>query len=397
MDEQSNNFVDKKDKGDDEDKTYTITEINNLVNKRLTESFKETIKITGEISNVKVSGGHLYSTLKDQTSSINVIMWRYDTKNIKIQNGDSLTISGSIKGYPKGGSYNFIANTIQKNGIGELHQLYEQTKNAYDKLGYYINKKDFPKSILNVGILTSADGAALQDILFVLNKNSFKGNVTIRNCIVQGVNCPLSIAEGIQYFEGKQSELKLDVLLLARGGGSLEDLIGFSDPLILEKLYTCPIFTISAIGHEIDFMLSDFVADMRAPTPSIAGEVISGQWASLSTTLGQCINASANLRLTILAKINRQQNELEIIKNKVKAKIENELFQMKHTIDKINLNLDNLDMTSVLNKGYCLILNKDGDIVNNLSDIQIGQKLNIKLIDGELEISVKNITTYASD
>jgi exodeoxyribonuclease VII large subunit len=360
-------------------------------------------------------------TLKDSTASINVIMWRYDifmekNKSDICKNGDNVTIHGTLKGYPKNGSYNLVVSTIKKNGIGELFELYQKTKEKYEELDYYINKKQIPTHISNVGVLTAIDGAALQDILYVVNNNSFSGNIYVKGCIVQGSSCPLSIALGLQYFED-HPELNLDVVLIARGGGSFEDLMGFSDPIILEKIYNYPIFTISAIGHEVDNMLSDYVADLRAPTPSVAGEIISKYWATLSKILNDAEIVNENLKaITVnkitnklvelgnieysahnsikthmMTRINKYMTQLDDIQNNLNQSIRNKLINYKHRIEKLKLCLDSIDINKILEKGYCLLFDNDGNIINNILNIKNNQKLNIKLIGGEVDITVNTI------
>ena len=155
----------------------SVKELNELISIVITNEFKN-IRVIGEISNMKISQGHLYMTLKDENSSINIVMWRYDLKNktipMNLKNGDNVIIDGTLNLYIKGGTYNIIANKIIKDGIGELHQLYESNKIKYEQLGYFDNKKTQPKLFQNIGILTASDSAALQDILFVLNKNNFR-------------------------------------------------------------------------------------------------------------------------------------------------------------------------------------------------------------------------------
>ena len=372
----------------------SVKELNELINVSLTNEFNN-IKVTGEASNIKVSNGHLYMTLKDEESSINVIMWRYDIKNktmkLDLKNGDKLIIDGNLNLYIKGGSYNIVANKITKDGIGELHQLYESNKIKYETLGYYDNKKTQPKLFHNIGILTAIDGAALQDILFVLNKNNFKGNIYIKNCAVQGNNCPVSITSGIEYFEKNQSKYNLDVLLITRGGGSFEDLIGFSDELVIESIKQCSIYTISAVGHEIDFMLSDFVADSRAPTPSIAGEIISTRWKQIDDEIIRYENILNFNKENIEKMVDNKINSLDNMKINVKNILQSKINEYKQKMDKLNFQIDNLNIQNILNKGYNILLDESHNIIDNIELIEIGQKLNIKLNKGEINVIVNNI------
>jgi len=373
----------------------SVKELNELINTTLTNEFNN-IRVTGEVSNMKISNGHLYMTLKDEESSINVIMWRYDIKNktmnIDLKNGDKLIIEGSLNLYIKGGSYNIVATKIIKDGIGELHKLYESNKIKYNNLGYYDNKKPQPKIFHNIGILTAKDGAALQDILFVLNKNNFKGNVYIKNCSVQGNNCPISIVAGIEYFEKNQSKYNLDALLITRGGGSFEDLIGFSDEIVIESIKECSIYTVSAVGHEIDFMLSDYVADSRAPTPSIAGEIISSRWKQIDDEMIRYENILNNNKENIERIIDKSINNIDTIKFTTKNTLQTKINEYKQRIDKLHFQIDNLNIQNILNKGYNILFDESFNIIDNINLIQLGQKLNIKLNNGEINVIVNNIT-----
>jgi exodeoxyribonuclease VII large subunit len=372
----------------------SVKELNELISITLTNEFTN-IRVTGEISNMKISNGHLYMTLKDENSSINIIMWRYDLKNktitMDLKNGDNVIIDGTLNLYIKGGTYNIIANKIVKDGIGELHQLYESNKIKYEQLGYFNNKKTQPKLFHNIGILTASDGAALQDILFVLNKNNFKGNVYIKNCSVQGNNCAISISSAIDFFEKNQSKYHLDALLITRGGGSFEDLIGFSDELIIESIKQCPIYTISAVGHEIDFMLSDFVADLRAPTPSIGAEIISSRWKQLDDDIIKYDNILDNLKDNILRRINDSIDNIDDINNKTKNILQQRLNDYKQQIDRLHFQIDNLNIQNILNKGYCILLDDLSNVIENIDLLQLKQKLNIRMNRGEINVTINNI------
>ena len=255
------------------DNIISVSDLTDLIKDAIKINFDKGISIIGEISNYKSSKGHIYFTLKDTDSSINTIVWSYMSKkiNIKLENGSKVIVTGIINIFNKAGTYNLIAHDIKSVGVGDLHQEYLKLKEHYDKLGYFKDdhKKKLPLKINKVGIITASDGAALQDFLYVLKKNNYNGEIYIKNCLVQGKGCPNNVAKCIELLD----EMNLDVIVLARGGGSFEDLFGFSDKKVIETVYNCVTLVISAIGHEVDFMLSDFVADISASTPSNAIEI----------------------------------------------------------------------------------------------------------------------------
>jgi exodeoxyribonuclease VII large subunit len=188
------------------------------------------------------------------------------------KNGDLVIVSGSVDFYTKNGNVNLLCNKIELAGEGLILKKLNDTKIKYQNMGYFDNKKEFPKHIKSIGIVTASGGAALQDILFVLNSNKFDGKIFVKNSPVQGIDCPKGICSGIKYFN---SSKEVDLIMITRGGGSIDDLMGFSDPSVIEEIFKSEIFVMSAVGHEVDNMLSDFAADIRAPTPSIGAEMIS--------------------------------------------------------------------------------------------------------------------------
>jgi len=251
--------------------TYTVTELSSKVKSTLQPLFPHAIHVIGEVSNKKPSKNNLYFTLRDNESSITAVVWSADTKQLPhFENGDKVKVSGNLVIFAKQSSYNISANSIELLGTGNIHQEYHALKQTYEQLNYFTNKKPKPPTITSIGIITSSEGAALQDFLYVLKKNKFNGNIVIKNTLVQGKDCPQSVESNLKLLDS----LDLDVIVITRGGGSFEDLYGFSNPAVVEAIHTANTYIISAIGHEVDFMLSDFVADYRAPTPSLAAEYI---------------------------------------------------------------------------------------------------------------------------
>jgi exodeoxyribonuclease VII large subunit len=247
----------------------TVTELNNLLKETLKKNSPKNISVKGELSGYKKYNNTIYATLKDDTSSINLIKFRVTED---FQNGNMVQVTGSIEFYSKNGNINLMCNKIELAGEGLILKKLHDTKMKYKNMGYFDNKKEFPKHIKSIGIVTASSGAALQDILFVLNSNKFDGKIFIKNSPVQGVDCPKGICSGIKYFN---SSKEVDLIMITRGGGSIDDLMGFSDSSVIEEIFKSEIFVMSAVGHEVDNMLSDFVADIRAPTPSIGAEMIS--------------------------------------------------------------------------------------------------------------------------
>ena len=304
---------------------YTVSEINSLIKNVITNEFKNRhITVRGEISGIQISGRHTYLTLKDNDTAISVNFWNMCLKN---EHGENVEISGKIDYYTKMGKISLIGNAIKNIGIGNLHNIYEKIKLEYEGKGYFNNSKTLPKIIKNVGVITSKTGAAIDDFIYILKKNHFFGNIYIYDCKVQGDDCPQSVSNAINYFNGINN---IDALVITRGGGSFEDLIGFSNKLVLDAIYKSNKYTISAIGHERDHMLSDYIANYRAPTPSIAGEVIS----KIHEQKCNRINAIEYNILTIKNDIFKKIYEYKNLLNRKKQKI---MDPYQNTIYKINI------------------------------------------------------------
>lgn len=397
---------------------YTVTEINDFMKDTLNEALPDKITVDGEISNLKFANDNIFFTLKDDESSINVVGWKYSKNKNKIDLnvGDKVSVIGKITLYSKSGNINFTLHKINKVGLGELHKEYQILKEKCEKLGYFDNqkKKSFPTNIKNIGIVTAPEGAALQDVLYVFKKNNFNGNIIIKRSIVQGNLCSKSIANSIEYLNNwkDSNNNKLDLILITRGGGSFEDLMGFSDIKVIEAIHNSDIYTISAVGHEVDYMLSDFTADKRAPTPSVAAEIISSSQKKELELLEQNIAYYRDcIKNLILEKVgnniyklenlrSRIKNPLEMIdhninalneynenlKNSINLKIE----QQNNKINQLEQGLEKYNIDKMLQSGYVLLI-KRGKIYDSVKNLEVDQKLKIKLKDGEVEIKINKI------
>jgi len=378
-------------------KVLTVVEINNIIKDILVNNIDGEIDVKGEISNLKYSGGHTYLTLKDDESSIHAVLWN---GNINMKNGDSVIVTGKIGCYVKGGSYQITIKSIKKVGIGDLHIEYEKIKKEYEKKGYFNQKRKIKNDLCEVGILTSFEGAALYDILSVFNKNSFCGKVYIKNCVVQGEKCVQDVCDGIKYFVDNYPQL--DLILITRGGGSFEDLIEFSDIHVLEAIYNSPVPTMSAIGHEIDFMLSDFVSDIRAPTPSVAGELISSYHIKNWDVIKYFKTESNKMFGKIEKKIQEYENKLDSFTDIVNMcspinNIDNYLIKLNDVknksfdilINHINLyeqKLNNFidtmaeqNINNLCKKGFVIITDMNGNIVSSKAEFKQNRKMKNKM------------------
>ena len=393
-------------------KFITVTELNNSIKNTLFNTYKNIINLRGEISNIKISGENTYLNLKDQNSSINIVAWGVKFNNLK--NGDEVIAIGTLTSYIKTGSYQLRVTKIEKIGLGILNEEYEKNKKKFDKKGFFFKSKNdvpIPNKIKRIGILTSTEGAALQDILYVLKKNYFCGEVLIKNCSVQGMHCPKSVSEGINYFNKIHEKKYVDVLIIARGGGSFEDLIGYSSKEIVKSIYKSNIYIISAIGHEVDNMLSDFSANLRAPTPSIAGELLSASKKkeidlistgkdnlaiikmkinNILSSYKEKINSSKKIlnAFNPTSFINLEKDKLLKIKINIFNKIKSNLFNIITKIEKYTAKNNSYSPNKIFENGYVAIVDKNNNLINKLDNFKQCKKLKIIFIDGEFELNI---------
>lgn len=384
----------------------TVTELTNLIK----ESFRETLpgkyKIQGEVSNCRFFNDHLFLTLKDDQSIIHVTAWNFKTKiNIKLEDGNKVNIDGYLAIYPKGGYYQLTAQNIEVVGTGDIYEDYNILKEHYEKNGYFDqkNKKPLPHSIKTVGVITAKNGAALQDFLYVLKENSFLGKIYLRDSAVQGKNCPKSIENSIQVLDN----MGLDIIIVTRGGGSFEDLNGFNDAHVIDAIYNAKTCIVSAIGHEVDNMLSDYVADIRVPTPSVAGELISkyNEIAMLKNILDetkshvygkleqQCdklINIKEHVsdRIEIL---NNCKVGLDNIKNEATLYLKSRLYDYNTEYLSIRDKITSNNPFKILDQGYCLVVDEDNIALTSACDIVDNKKLKLIFHDKEIMITVSII------
>jgi len=395
------------------DDVLSVTEVSELINDTIKKRFPFSVKIKGVVSNLKLPNGNLFMSLKDTSSTINVVFWNFKNKNdVLVNNGDTVIVQCKIQYYTKSGNLNALAFKISKLDEQDktgIDAQYNENKKIYQEKGYFDRHRELPRFLFRLGVITSLEGAAIQDILYVLRNNGFIGKIIIKNCVAQGSLCPKSVAEGIKYFNDNKN---VDVILITRGGGSFDDLYGFSDPQVIESIFNTELISISAVGHEIDFMLSDFVSDIRAPTPSVSAEMI-------CTKQKKTINRLSELKDILTTEITNQlefyKQKLTQIDSKLKGpneyiihvdntlkdlskylmqEIESDIRGRQFKLKELNLKLDNCNFKNVLSKGYALILADNNEVVSNARMFDKSRKkLKIVFIDGER--SINNLTNEA--
>jgi len=394
-----------------------VSELNNSAYNLIQKNFNKKITVEGEISCSKISRSHLYFSLKDDSSAVSCVCWDYKKYfDFEPKNGQKVNCSGYVDFYRKQANFQFRVVGIELIGIGDIHVMYQELLKKYGEKGYFKTeiKKKMPIEINNLGILTAKDSAAIEDVLYVLRKNKFTGNIFIKSSTVQGADCPNSIQKGIEYFSGFRVENKpVDMILITRGGGSYDDLIGFSSENVIESIYKSDIFIMSAIGHEIDWMLSDYAADYRAPTPSIAAETISNNQKKVLDQINESFYFSRQLENKIQSHISYYDTKLAFYKSSLQksrllfTEMKNGLKNIKETVrDRIYKNIANkiseissfkiklAEYNPELKYGESIITNKEGNIINSIDGLTTKDKLKIVFSDGSIEVSIKSITEH---
>ena len=393
-----------------ENMAISVSELNSYIKKKFeNDEYLENVLIKGEISNFKNHyTGHMYFTLKDENSLIKCIMFKSYAQRLDFMPKDGMKVFlvGSVSVFERDGVYQIYAKAMQEDGVGILYKKYEELKQRLQLEGYFdeSHKQKIPKMPKTVGVLTSQTGSVIRDIINVSTRRNPKVVIRLLPVPVQGEGAAEKIAEGIRFMNKNKMA---DVLILARGGGSLEDLWPFNEEIVAHAIYNSEIPIISAVGHETDFSISDFVADLRAPTPSAAAELAVPDIYEIK----QKINTYQNrLRLSLIKKVeimklryekcmtsrvfkeplrNINDNYLKIdtyikrLENYIVSKQKEEKTKYIKLISK----LDALSPLKTLTRGYSLVESNE-KIVKSVKDLKTGDKINIKFVDGKKEAQV---------
>ena len=395
-------------------KTLSVGEVNNYVKKLVENDFiLKNLNVKGEISNLKFhSSGHIYFSLKDENSKVNCIMFKNNAVNLdfRLEEGMKVEIKARLGVYHKEGTYQLYCENIKKAGIGEFFEEFHKLKKELSEEGIFDEKykRALPKFPKRIGIITARTGAAVRDIINVIQRRNKSLDIILYPAKVQGENAADSIIEGIRYFNNEKS---VDVIILGRGGGSIEELWAFNNRDLAYEIFNGRIPTVSAVGHEVDFTISDFVSDMRAPTPSAAGELVSP---SLQEMINDLLNKKEFLHravdrrflnskrdVDLLHKGLKGNNPKHIIEKRIKEvnSLEEKLnFLGKRKIDKakdeliaLNSILQTLNPLNTLGRGYSVIMDKEDKVINKVSELKKNDMVKVIMKDGSVNIDIKII------
>lgn len=392
----------------------SITQINEYIRGKMdADPLLTAVAVRGEISNYKVyPSGHHYFTLKDEGGALRCVMFKGNAMRLRFRpdNGMKVIAAGKISVFPRDGAYQLYCSNLIPDGVGDLHVAFEQLKQKLAAQGLFdpAHKKPLPKYPRTIGIITSSAGAAVHDMLRILNRRYPLSKVILLPVRVQGVEAPGEIAGAIGYANYYNLA---DVLIVGRGGGSIEDLWAFNDEQVAHAIFASRIPVISAVGHEPDVTISDYVADVRAATPSNAAEIVVPDQDALRQTLDSYSGAMATAlqqklkqarqRYQLLAAspalqspvnhIAQRRQKLELLKNRMIAGQNRSVSSRRQRFVGLVSKMDAMSPLKVLSRGYSMTQNTDGDLLTSVKQSAAGSKISVILTDGTLLATVDEV------
>lgn len=399
----------------DERRIFTVSAINEYLKMRMdTDEALMHVWLRGEISNfVNHRSGHFYFTLKDETGRLSAVMFRSYAQTLTFlpENGMKVIVGGRITVFVRDGQYQLYADTMEPDGIGALYVAYEQLKAKLEAEGLFdeARKKPLPAIPTRVGVITSPTGAAVRDMITVTGRRFPLAEVILYPALVQGEEAPPTLIAGLRYFNEKKN---VDVILLGRGGGSLEDLWAFNNEALVRAVAASRIPVISAVGHETDFTLCDFAADRRAPTPSAAAELaVPDAWElrAAITSTGRRLAFAENQKLARLREtlsrleknrtltsprnfLDDRRLALDTLSDKLYNRITMVEERKKSALAGISAKLSALDPLAVLSRGYGAVFDTDGRVIRSIGQVEKGKVLSLSLSDGTVKATVDDVT-----
>ncbi|MBO5092204.1 MAG: exodeoxyribonuclease VII large subunit [Clostridia bacterium] len=389
----------------------TVAQVNEYVKCLIEEEMLlQDIYVCGEVSNFKKhSSGHFYFTLKDSSSEIRAVMFRSYAQKVKfnIENGLKVIVRARVGVFESAGMYQLYVNTMQPEGMGALHLAFEQLKSKLLKEGLFdeAHKRPIPKFPKRIGIITSPTGAAVRDIINIATRRYNLASLILFPSLVQGEEAAGQLISGIDYFNITES---VDVIIIGRGGGSIEDLWAFNDEYLARAIYNSKIPVISAVGHEIDFTICDFVADLRAPTPSAAAELATPNLADIVAKIDGFKSRSI---LAISSLIEEYKTRLEYIssskvfkspismleipklrlsaaKKELISTFTRAVMTKRNDFSQKVAKINALNPLSILSRGFATVISDEGKTIKSINDIEKNSKISIRFLDGSAQATI---------
>lgn len=391
---------------------YTVTQVNSYIKNMFTQDFLlQSILVKGEVSNCKYhSSGHIYFTLKDAKGAIACVMFAGNRSGLKfhMQEGQQVVAAGTVDVYERDGKYQLYARQIFPDGAGLLYERFEQLKRDLQERGLFAPeyKQPIPRYIQRLGVVTAPTGAAVRDIINITTRRNPYVQIILYPAIVQGEQAPESIVKGIRALE----TLGVDVMIVGRGGGSIEDLWAFNEEAVAQAIFDCSVPVISAVGHETDTTIADYVADLRAPTPSAGAELAVYDYSLLQAQLDEMSagltrrmkqkleNNRMQLRryqvqlqyLSPVSQIREKRNYLAQMEEKLSGRMQKRIEDSRHQFSLYVEKLKGLSPLEKLNQGFSHVADQEGNTVTDVNRIQEGELLTIHVKNGRIMAEVKD-------
>lgn len=387
-----------------------VSELNSYIKKLIAdEPILGNVMVKGEVSNFKIhSSGNVYLSLKDKDSKVNCIILRRNfAQDMVIKDGTKIIASGSVRVYERDGAYQLYINSVEVEGMGNLYYQYLQMKERLEKEGLFspMHKKKIPRFPKVIGVITSPTGSVIRDIINVVSRRYPRVEIKLFPVLVQGERSEESLIRALDFFNRRDD---IDTIIIGRGGGSLEELWSFNSEALARKIFDSKIPIISAVGHETDYTICDFVADLRAPTPSSAAELATPDLKDLLASQDilvkrmsravsnkieierQKVSRSIEKTHTIVQKdmIDMSYVRLDRIQERMAASIDRRMVDYKNKLSLIGVSMGNLNPFSVMDRGYSVV-ESSGGLVQKTTDVELGENIDILLSDGSLRCQVK--------
>lgn len=392
---------------------YSVAQVNSYIKNLFVQDFLlNRISVRGEVSNCKYhTSGHIYFTLKDKSGTLSAVMFAGQRKGLafQLQEGQQVVVTGSIDIYERDGKYQLYAREIKRDGVGDLFERFQRLRDELEEMGMFAAeyKKPIPKYAKTIGIVTASTGAAIHDIMNIAARRNPYVQLILYPALVQGQDAKFSIVNGIRTLDA----LGLDVLIVGRGGGSMEDLWVFNEEIVARAIFECETPVISAVGHETDVTIADYVADLRAPTPSAAAELavfdyrqfenrlevlrealMRGMERNLERKKAQVEQYQMKLKLHHPERIlNDHRQRLVQIQDQMGRSLEEKLTDRKHRLALLAGRLHGMSPLERLSRGFGFVTDKDGKPVASVKKLQKEEILSVRLADGRVETRILEV------
>lgn len=389
---------------------YSVGQISEYIGNMFQQDFMlKNISVKGEVSNCTYhSTGHIYFTIKDKNGVLKGVMFAGNRRNLQFQmkEGDQVVVTGAIESYKFSSQYQIIAKSIELDGVGNLYQRLEELKKELEEQGMFddMYKRPIPKYVKRIGVVTSPTGAVIEDIRNVGFRRNPHVQIILCPAQVQGDGAKESIVSGIQRLE----QLGVDVIIVGRGGGSIEDLWAFNERIVAEAIFHCSVPVISAVGHQTDYTIADFVADKRAATPSQAAEFAVFEFDQTKLMLAQM---KQRIQISMQRRIDRERERLQHkatklgflspkrrleenrrrlmdFEEKLNARIQQILQEKKNRLAILARTLDGYSPAKKISSGYAYLEGKDGKSIKNIAQVQVSDELTVHVLDGKIKAVV---------